>query len=104
MMQNVIPLSRQLKYFKEYQTKLAEMAGNSQARSIITGALYVICSASNDFGLNYYINPLLFKTMTVDQFSDLIVSILSDTVTVRNINLSWFYFVYSKFVIVGAAL
>ena len=78
-MQNVIPLSRQLEYFKEHQIKLAEVTESSQARSVISDALYILCAASNDFGQNYYINPLLFKRLTVEQFYDLIVTIVSDT-------------------------
>ncbi|KAE8772205.1 GDSL esterase/lipase APG [Hordeum vulgare] len=77
----VIPLSQQLEYFKEYKSKLAVVTGKSQSQSIISGALYIISSGSNDLALNYYINPLLFKTLTIDQYADLIVSILSNTVT-----------------------
>ncbi|KAM3195512.1 hypothetical protein ACQJBY_071567 [Aegilops geniculata] len=77
----VIPLSQQLEYFKEYKSKQTVLTGNSQSHAIISGALYIISAGSNDFGLNYYINPLLFKTLTVDQFADLIVSIFSNTVT-----------------------
>jgi hypothetical protein len=71
-----------LKYFKEYQSKLAAVAGSSQARSIISGSLYVICAGSCDFGLNYYINPFLFMFRTSEQFADHLISIFTKVVSV----------------------
>ena len=58
------------------------MASAGQARSIVTGALYIISAGASDFVQNYYINPLLFKTQTADQFSDRLVAIFSNTVSV----------------------
>jgi hypothetical protein len=54
-----------LKNFREYMSKLTEVAGSSQAQSIISDSLYILSSGSNDFGFNYYINPLLYKTLTL---------------------------------------
>ncbi|XP_037461825.1 GDSL esterase/lipase APG-like [Triticum dicoccoides] len=78
---HVIPLSRQLEYLKEYQSKLRVVAGNHHAQSIISDSLYIISAGSNDFGFNYYINPLLFLTQNADQFSDRLVGIFNNTVT-----------------------
>ena len=80
--QHVIPFSRQLEYFKEYQSKLSVVAGSNHARSIISDSLYIISAGSNDFGFNYYINPLFFLTENADQFSDRLVGIFNNTVTV----------------------
>jgi hypothetical protein len=80
--QHAIPLSQQLEYFKEYQSKLAAVAGAGQAHSIITGALYIISAGASDFVQNYYINPFLYKTQTADQFSDRLVGIFRNTVSV----------------------
>uniref|UniRef100_A0ACD6AAF4 Uncharacterized protein n=1 Tax=Avena sativa TaxID=4498 RepID=A0ACD6AAF4_AVESA len=77
----VIPLYQQLDYFREYTSKLAILVGNSQAQLIISDALYIISDGSNDLGPNYNLNPLLFKTLTVDQFADLLVNIAIETVT-----------------------
>uniref|UniRef100_A0A453QNN6 GDSL esterase/lipase APG n=1 Tax=Aegilops tauschii subsp. strangulata TaxID=200361 RepID=A0A453QNN6_AEGTS len=75
LMYHAIPFSQQLEYFREYQSKLTAFAGSSQAKSIISGSLYIVSFGASDFVQNYYINPLLFKTQTVDQFSDRLVSI-----------------------------
>ncbi|XP_006655787.1 GDSL esterase/lipase APG [Oryza brachyantha] len=80
LLYHAIPLSQQLEYFKEYQSKLAAVAGSSQAQSIINGSLYIISAGASDFVQNYYINPFLFKTQTADQFSDRLVGIFRNTV------------------------
>ncbi|OIW05842.1 hypothetical protein TanjilG_23628 [Lupinus angustifolius] len=41
MLYNTIPLHRQLEYYKECQSKLVEIAGQSKASSIISSAIYM---------------------------------------------------------------
>ncbi|XP_031385060.1 GDSL esterase/lipase At5g22810-like [Punica granatum] len=74
---HAIPLTKQLEYFKEYQVKLARIAGASNASSIISGGLYLLSAGSSDFVQNYYINPLLYKVYTPDQFSDILMKSFS---------------------------
>ncbi|KAI5602704.1 hypothetical protein POPTR_001G191400v4 [Populus trichocarpa] len=69
---HAIPLSQQLEYFKEYQGKLAKVAGSKSA-SIIKGALYILSAGSSDFLQNYYVNPYLNKIYTVDQYGSYLV-------------------------------
>lgn len=71
--QHAIPLSQQVEYFKEYQAKLEAIAGKSNASSIISGGIVLLSSGSSDFVQNYYINPLLYKVYTPDQFSDMLI-------------------------------
>ncbi|ESW04359.1 hypothetical protein PHAVU_011G088700 [Phaseolus vulgaris] len=75
---NTIPLSQQLEYYKECQNKLVEAAGKSNASSIISDAIYLVSAGTSDFVQNYYINPLLNKFYTIDQFSDTILQSYSD--------------------------
>ncbi|CAA2980793.1 GDSL esterase/lipase At5g22810-like [Olea europaea var. sylvestris] len=70
---NTIPLTKQLEFYKDYQKKLVEIAGKSNASSIISGSVYLISSGSSDFVQNYYINPLLYEVYTTDQFSDILL-------------------------------
>ncbi|XP_062087591.1 GDSL esterase/lipase APG-like [Humulus lupulus] len=71
---HAIPLSQQLKYFQEYQTKLAKVAGQSKAKSIIKEALYVLSAGSGDFVQNYYVNPLVNRAYTVEQYSAMLIN------------------------------
>ncbi|CAL5373875.1 unnamed protein product [Camellia sinensis] len=77
---HAIPLSQQLEYYKEYQAKLAKVAGNEKARSIIKDGLYILSAGNSDFLQNYYVNPFLYKVYTPDQYSSYLVSIFSSFV------------------------
>ncbi|KAI8019860.1 GDSL esterase/lipase APG [Camellia lanceoleosa] len=77
---HAIPLSQQLEYYKEYQAKLAKVAGNEKARSIIKDGLYILSAGNSDFLQNYYVNPFLYKVYTPYQYSSYIVSIFSSFV------------------------
>ncbi|KAK4763383.1 hypothetical protein SAY86_009151 [Trapa natans] len=74
---NSIPLTRQLEYYKEYQGKLEKIAGKSNASTIISGGLYLLSAGSSDFVQNYYIDPLLYKVYSPDQFSGILVKSFS---------------------------
>ncbi|KAK1312877.1 GDSL esterase/lipase APG [Acorus calamus] len=74
---NVIPLSQQLAYYKEYQSKLAAVAGSAKAKSILKEAVYLVESGSTDFVQNYYINPFLYKVYSPDEYSSFIVGLFT---------------------------
>ncbi|KAJ6840150.1 GDSL esterase/lipase-like [Iris pallida] len=77
-----ISLTQQLQYFKEYQSKLRSLA-RGKASSIVSGSIYVISAGSSDYVQNYYINPLVNRAYTLDQFSDSLVQ--SFTTFVQNL-------------------
>lgn len=81
-MQHAIPLSQQLEYYKEYQGKLASVAGSKKAASIIKDAVYIVGFGSSDFLQNYYINPYLNKVYTPDQYGSYLVSIFNSFIKV----------------------
>ncbi|XP_074577431.1 GDSL esterase/lipase APG-like [Curcuma longa] len=70
---NAITLPQQLKYFREYRSRLAAVAGNSTTSSIISGALYLLCAGTADFVQNYFSNPALSQALSPAQFSSLLV-------------------------------
>lgn len=55
------PLSRQLEHYKVIQNILAEIAGRSNALSIISSVIYLISAGNHDFIQNYYVNPLFTR-------------------------------------------
>lgn len=81
-MQHAIPFSTQMQYYKEYQSKLAKVAGSQKAASILKDALYIISAGSSDFLQNYYINPYLNKLYTPDQYGSYLVGIFTSSVKV----------------------
>ncbi|WVZ82494.1 hypothetical protein U9M48_029751 [Paspalum notatum var. saurae] len=76
-MYDAITLTQQLRYYKEYRSKLAAVAGRAKARAILSDALYVVSTGTGDFIQNYYRNASLSRRYTVDQYSDLLVGIFS---------------------------
>jgi hypothetical protein len=81
--QHAIPLSQQLNYFKEYQGKLAKVAGSKKAASIIKDSLYLLSAGSSDFLQNYYVNPWINKLVTVDEYSAYLLDSFNSFVTVK---------------------
>ncbi|RDX81415.1 GDSL esterase/lipase APG, partial [Mucuna pruriens] len=80
ILNHAISLSQQLQYYKEYQSKLAKVAGNKKAALIIKDALYLLSAGSSDFVQNYYVNPLINKVFTPDQYSTYLVGAFSSFV------------------------
>ena len=82
MLQHAISLTQQLQYYREYQRKLAKVAGSKQSASIIKDAIYIVGDGSGDFLQNYYVNPLLNKVYTPEQYSSMLVNIFSSFIKV----------------------
>ncbi|KAM7471795.1 hypothetical protein LguiA_009978 [Lonicera macranthoides] len=78
ILSHAIPLSQQLEYYKEYQGKLANVAGSNKAASIIKDALYLVSFGSSDFVQNYYVNPYINRVYTPDQYSSYLVGIFQN--------------------------
>ncbi|KAF8098891.1 hypothetical protein N665_0256s0022 [Sinapis alba] len=72
---SAISLPQQLEHYKDYISRIQEIAtsSNANATSIISDGIYVVSAGSSDFIQNYYINPLLYKVQSPDDFSDLLI-------------------------------
>jgi phospholipase/lecithinase/hemolysin len=56
-LQSVLPLWKELDYFKEYAAKLRSFQGDDRAQETLSEALYVVSMGTNDFLENYYAVP-----------------------------------------------
>ncbi|CAM0943018.1 unnamed protein product [Alopecurus aequalis] len=54
---NIIRISKQLQYFKQYQDRITKLFGPEQAARIVGGSLTLITLGGNDFVNNYYLVP-----------------------------------------------
>lgn len=73
---NVIPLWKEVEYYKDYQKKLRAFAGDRKANRIIREALYLVSMGTNDFLENYYLLPgKRSKQFTADQFGVFLLGI-----------------------------
>ncbi|XVF81547.1 hypothetical protein PTKIN_Ptkin15bG0163500 [Pterospermum kingtungense] len=72
---NVIPLWKELEYYKEYQQKLRAYIGKKKANKILTEALYLMSLGTNDFLENYYIFPTRRSQFSVSQYQDFLLGL-----------------------------
>uniref|UniRef100_A0A0A9DG58 GDSL esterase/lipase n=1 Tax=Arundo donax TaxID=35708 RepID=A0A0A9DG58_ARUDO len=72
---SVIPLWKEVEYYREYQRRLRARAGASRARAIVRGALHVVSIGTNDFLENYFLLATgRFAQFTVPEFEDFLVA------------------------------
>ena len=74
-MQSVIPLWKQLEYYKEYQAKLIAYQGSATANETMKEALYVMSLGTNDFLENYYTMPGRSSQYNIQQYQDFLIGI-----------------------------
>lgn len=76
----MIPLWKQLEYYKQYQQKLKSYLGDSVATQRISEALHMMSLGTNDFLENYYALPARRAQFTVQQYEDFLVGIAGNFV------------------------
>lgn len=75
VLKDVIPLWKEVEYYKEYQQKLRAHLGNERANEIIGEALYLVSIGTNDFLENYYTFPERQWEFTVEEYEDFLIGL-----------------------------
>ncbi|KAL5725931.1 hypothetical protein ACHQM5_009015 [Ranunculus cassubicifolius] len=75
---SVIPLWKQLEYFKEYGYNLRTYLGESKGKEILSEALYLISIGTNDFLENYFVSSTRSSQFTVEEYELFLLGIASD--------------------------
>lgn len=79
---SVIPLSKQVDYFKEYKAQLAGHLGEAEAKAVVADAVYVISTGTNDFIENYFaFTTARFLEFTVGEYTDFLVGLARSFLT-----------------------
>ncbi|XP_073060830.1 GDSL esterase/lipase At2g04570-like [Primulina eburnea] len=83
----VIPLWKELEYYKDYQTKLRAYLGDEKANQTIGEALYIMSIGTNDFLENYYAFPPRRRLeYTIDQYQQFLIGIAKNfTINLYNL-------------------
>ena len=76
----MIPLWKELEYYKEYQKKLKAYLGDQKASETISEALHMTSLGTNDFLENYYAIPGRSSQYSVERYQDYLVGIASSFV------------------------
>ena len=74
-LQKVIPMWKELEYYKEYQNKLRAYVGKDKANEILSEALYLMSLGTNDFLENYYLSPKRQSQFTIQQYEDFLIGL-----------------------------
>ncbi|KAJ3696570.1 hypothetical protein LUZ61_000275 [Rhynchospora tenuis] len=77
---NVIPISTQLEYYKQYQVMLKEYQGEARAKETIRQALHAVSLGTNDFIENYFLLPVRSSQFTISEYIDFLISIVDNFV------------------------
>ncbi|KAL9238926.1 hypothetical protein vseg_013293 [Gypsophila vaccaria] len=75
-----ISLTQQLAYYKDYQSKVVKMVGNDEANPMFSGGIHLLSAGNSDYLQNYYVNPVLYRQYTADQFADSLMTSFSNFV------------------------
>ncbi|TXG49447.1 hypothetical protein EZV62_025322 [Acer yangbiense] len=80
---SAIPVSMQIDMFKDYLRRVKRIVSDDQekAKKIISGALVVISTGTNDFGLNFYGIPTRrFQFIAISAYQDFLLNNLQSFV------------------------
>ncbi|GLU23827.1 hypothetical protein SLE2022_398030 [Rubroshorea leprosula] len=75
---SVIPLWKELEYYKEYQDKLRKYLGNEKANQLLSMALHLISIGTNDFLENYYVSSSRSSQYSVGEYQNFLIGIATD--------------------------
>ncbi|KAK2972889.1 hypothetical protein RJ640_030006 [Escallonia rubra] len=70
---NVISLSKQLDYFKDYQARLTAAIGKKRTKKLIRNALFLVSAGTNDFVINYFTIPIRRRSYTLPSYMDFLL-------------------------------
>ncbi|XP_027368457.1 uncharacterized protein LOC113874434 [Abrus precatorius] len=70
VLSGAISVSKQIKYFKEYVSKLKRIAGENEAKRILGNALVIISAGTNDFLFNFYDIPIRKLEFNMSGYQD----------------------------------
>ncbi|GFQ07761.1 GDSL esterase/lipase at4g26790 [Phtheirospermum japonicum] len=70
---SVIPLWKELDYYKEYQRRLNDYLGNQKAQEVFSEALYIISIGTNDFLENYYLLPQRSSQFSIEEYQRFLI-------------------------------
>ncbi|CAN8326056.1 unnamed protein product [Cochlearia groenlandica] len=77
----VMPLWKEVEYYKEYQTRLRTYLGENKANQVISESLYLISIGTNDFLENYYLVPEKLRKYSVNEYQDFLIELAGHFLT-----------------------
>ncbi|KAL9235682.1 hypothetical protein vseg_010423 [Gypsophila vaccaria] len=75
---NIIRPFKQLKYFQQYQRRLAMLVGEEETQRRVNGALVLWTLGGNDFVNNYYLTPINLRRLQFPNVADYVPFVVSE--------------------------
>ncbi|KAL9321155.1 hypothetical protein ACSQ67_012994 [Phaseolus vulgaris] len=75
---NVIPLEKQLEYFRECKKRMEDAMGKQRIEEHVEKAVYFISAGTNDFVINYFGLPVRRKTYTLQAYQNFLIQHITD--------------------------
>ncbi|KAF5461140.1 hypothetical protein F2P56_020959 [Juglans regia] len=72
---SVIPLWKEMEYYKEYQKDLRGYLGEEKANEVLCEALYLMSIGTNDFLENYYVLPRRWSEFSIEEYQHFLAGI-----------------------------
>ncbi|XP_021755671.1 GDSL esterase/lipase At4g26790-like [Chenopodium quinoa] len=77
-MQSVLPLWKEVEYYKQYQQQLRDYVGDERANTILEEAVYLISIGTNDFLENYYARHKRRLEFSIEEYQYFLIGIAND--------------------------
>ncbi|MCL7047291.1 hypothetical protein MKW94_018756 [Papaver nudicaule] len=74
----VLPLWKEVEYFKEYKNRLTTLLGRKAATETIRDAVYIISMGTNDIVINYFALPDRSLHFTLEEYENFLVGIANN--------------------------
>ncbi|KAH6810053.1 GDSL-like Lipase/Acylhydrolase superfamily protein [Perilla frutescens var. frutescens] len=73
---NIIRISGQIEFFRQYQARVSAIIGQAEAQRLVNGALVLITLGGNDFVNNYFLTPITLRRIqfNIQDFSRFLIS------------------------------
>ncbi|KAI5333844.1 hypothetical protein L3X38_023976 [Prunus dulcis] len=78
---SVIPLWKELEYYKKYQKDLRSYLGNDKANEVLGEALYLLSIGTNDFVENYYVTKRRSSEFSIEEYQNFLAGIAGNFIT-----------------------
>ncbi|KAL6202410.1 hypothetical protein ACLB2K_026118 [Fragaria x ananassa] len=78
---SVIPLWKELEYYKQYQQELRTYLGDDEANEVLGEALYLTSIGTNDFLENYFVFSERSKEYSIEEYQNFLASIAQNFIT-----------------------
>ncbi|CAJ2678736.1 unnamed protein product [Trifolium pratense] len=79
---NVVPIPKQLEYFKQYKKRLESKLGRHKTENHINNAFFFVSAGTNDFVINYFTVPIRRRSFDVVTYGHFVLQHVKDFIQV----------------------